>query len=447
MAEEVLLPQMGESIAEGTITKWLKNIGDSVERDEPLYEMSTDKVDAEIPSPISGTLLEIKVQPGETVAINTVVALIGEAGESVDASQAEATSAEKSPDTQSASARVVALPTAMGAASTAAAEHIEIAAAPISLEARRRTKSSPVVRKIAREHGIDISNLSGTGIGGRVTKKDILSSIESGGATHSTAASVAPVATGGGVMLHGDVELPAAYRPQVFAGDRIEEMSTMRSKIAEHMVLSRRISSHVSTVWDVDYSKVTKLRAQYKSAWLEQQGVKLTFTGFIMKACVDALKVFPELNASLDGNNIIYHRNVNLGLAVALDWGLLVPVIKAADELNTLGLMRRANDLAERARTKKLQPDEVQQGTFTVTNPGVFGSMFGTPVINQPQVAILGVGAIEKRPVVIDDMIGIRTKGFLSLSFDHRLVDGAVADQFMARLKKGIEEFDEAELA
>ncbi|MDP7038214.1 MAG: dihydrolipoamide acetyltransferase family protein [Myxococcota bacterium] len=438
MAQEVLLPQMGESIAEGTITSWLKNIGDTVERDEPLYEMSTDKVDAEIPSPISGTLLEIKVEPGQTVAVNTVVALIGEAGEDTQAAAPVSQSEEVvepvkvEPATE---ATVVPI---------SAAVHAPKPAGDVSsLEERRRTRSSPVVRKIAREHGVDIAVLSGSGIAGRVTKKDILAFIDGG-----APAPAAQAAASGSVSLQpGVVEIPAAYRPQVFPGDRVEEMSKMRSKIAEHMVLSRQISSHVSSVWDVDYTKVAKLRAQYKASWLEQQGVKLTFTGFIMKACVDALKVFPELNASLDGNRIIYHRNVNLGLAVALDWGLLVPVVKAAEELNTLGLMRRANDLAERARGKKLQPDEVQQGTFTITNPGVFGSMFGTPVINQPQVGILGVGAIEKRPVVIDDMIGIRTKGFLSLSFDHRLVDGAVADKFMARVKRGIEDFDEAELA
>ncbi len=451
MAEEVLLPQMGESIAEGTITSWLKNIGDAVERDEPLYEMSTDKVDAEIPSPISGTLLEIKVQPGETVAVNTVVALIGEAGESTSAGDsapaAEAPQEAASAPEPQAAAVAAAAPVAAPAVAVAPAANMQESPARVeSLEARRRTKSSPLVRKIAREHGVNISSLSGTGIGGRVTKKDILAFIDGGGAVPAASTVSAPAAAAGSVDS-GAFEVPAAYRPQVFPGDRVEEMSTMRAKIAEHMVLSRRISSHVSSVWDVDYSKVAKLRAKYKASWQEKQDVKLTFTGFIMKACVDALKAFPELNASLDGNRIIYHRNVNLGLAVALDWGLLVPVVKAADELNTLGLMRRANDLAERARGNKLLPDEVQNGTFTITNPGVFGSTFGTPVINQPQVAILGVGAIEKRPVVIDDMIGIRTKGFLSLSFDHRLVDGAVADQFMARVKRGIEEFDEAELA
>ena len=438
MAQEVLLPQMGESIAEGTITSWLKNIGDTVERDEPLYEMSTDKVDAEIPSPVSGTLLEIKVEPGQTVAVNTVVALIGEAGEETQAAAPVSQSEEVVEPVK------VALATEATVVPISAAVHAPKPAEGVSsLEERRRTRSSPVVRKIAREHGVDIAVLSGSGIAGRVTKKDILAFIDGGAPVP-----VAQAAALGSVSLQpGVVEIPAAYRPQVFPGDRVEEMSKMRSKIAEHMVLSRQISSHVSSVWDVDYTKVAKLRTQYKASWLEQQGVKLTFTGFIMKACVDALKVFPELNASLDGNRIIYHRNVNLGLAVALDWGLLVPVVKAAEELNTLGLIRRANDLAERARGKKLQPDEVQHGTFTITNPGVFGSMFGTPVINQPQVAILGVGAIEKRPVVIDDMIGIRTKGFLSLSFDHRLVDVAVADKFMARVKRGIEDFDEAELA
>jgi pyruvate dehydrogenase E2 component (dihydrolipoamide acetyltransferase) len=424
VAHEVIMPQMGESIAEGTITSWLKAIGEKVERDEPLFEMSTDKVDAEIPSPVAGTLLEIKVQPGETVAINTVVAIVGVQGESTKAATGGAPSAAAQADTPK-----VETPSSSP----------EPDAALESVEQRRRTKSSPVVRKIAAQHDIDISVLHGTGISGRVTKKDILAHIEDGAASARAAVPLPSVAT-------GPSTIPAAYRPKVFPGDRVEDMSKMRSLIADHMVLSRQISSHVQTVWEADFSHVGNLRKKYKSKWQENNEVNLTFTAFIMKTAVDALKAFPVLNASLDGQRIIYHRNVNLGMAVALEQGLIVPVIKNADELNLLGLTRRLNDLGSRARDKKLKPDEVQDGTFTITNPGVFGNLFGLPVINQPQVAILGVGGIEKRPVVIDDMIAIRTRCYLSLSFDHRLVDGAIADQFMRKIKEGIENFDESEL-
>ena len=436
MAHDVIMPQMGESIAEGTITTWLKAVGDSVERDEPLFEISTDKVDAEIPSPESGVLLEIRAKEGETVEINTVVAVIGEAGESLGASKPTSGPAV----------------TEQAATSSVSAETPAPSSDVASVEERRKTKSSPVVRKIASEHGIDISRLSGTGISGRVTKKDIVAYIDSAGsAAPASASAPAPVlqsahSVSAPSMFGMPQELPANFRGKVMEGDRIEEMSTMRKKIAEHMVISKHVSPHVATVWEVDFSKVADLRKKYKRTWQERHGVNLTFTSFILKVTVDALKAYPTLNASLDGERIIYHRNVNLGIAVALDWGLLVPVVSGADELNLLGLTRRANDLAERARTKKLKPDEVQNGTFTITNPGVFGPMFGLPVINQPQVAILGVGAVEKRPVVIDDMIGIRTRAYMSMSFDHRLVDGADADAFMKKIKVGIEEFDEAEL-
>ena len=425
MAHDVIMPQMGESITEGTITTWLKSVGEHVERDEPLFEISTDKVDAEIPAPESGVLLEIRAQAGEMVSINTVVAIIGEAGEEVGASSAPAeapTEAEKPSE-------------------PAPAPSAPLASGVDSVEERRRTKSSPVVRKIAAEHGIDISALTGSGMGGRVTKKDIVGFIDRGAAP-----AAAPVQSAAVPALGMPGEVPAAYRARVLEGDQVEEMSTMRKKIAEHMVVSKHVSPHVATVWEVDFSKVASLRKKYKTVWQERHGVNLTFTSFILKVTVDALQVFPTLNASLDGDRIIYHRDVNLGIAVALDWGLLVPVISGAGELNLLGLTRRANDLAERARTKKLKPDEVQNGTFTITNPGVFGPMFGLPVINQPQVAILGVGAVEKRPVVIDDMIGIRTRAYMSMSFDHRLVDGAEADAFMKKIKTGIEEFDEKEL-
>lgn len=461
MPQNVIMPQMGESIAEGTVTTWLKKVGDKINRDEPLFEISTDKVDAEIPSPTSGVLLEIKVQPGQTVPINTVVAVVGEAGESAAAA---ATPDPKPVETKPAPTAVQPAVAPKGNAPVIAKvpdmapqKSNGTHAAPAfssSLEERRRTKSSPVVRKIAGEHGVDISQISGSGISGRVTKSDILGFLDKGGAravpapTPTMPGKTTTLAGSGDVMTRGPV--PEAYRPKMYDGDRIEDMSMMRAKIAEHMVLSKRISPHVATVWDVDFSRVAALRNKHKGSYEQNHGVKLTYTGFIIKATVDALKAFPIINASLDENKVIYHRDIHLGIAVALDWGLIVPVVHNAGELNLLGLMRRATDLAERSRTKKLKPDEVQGGTFTITNPGVFGPLFGLPVINQPQVAILGVGGIEKRPVVISDengdSIGIRTKAYMSLSFDHRLIDGAVADQFMARLKKNIEEFDESAL-
>ncbi len=439
MAHNVIMPQMGESIAEGTITTWLKKVGDTVERDEALFEISTDKVDAEIPSPVAGVLLEIKVEPGATVPIDTIVAVIGEAGESTaagDVSPAPEAKSESKTDSvpsQAAAAAPIAASAAASSGTTA--------------EERRRTKSSPLVRKIASEHGIDITTLSGSGLSGRVTKADIMAVVNSGGAV---AARPAAAPSSSGASMPGMGEIPAAYRPQVFEGDTVEPLTKMREKIAEHMVFSRRISSHVQTVFEVDFSHVDKLRRKHKPAWLERHGTNLTFTSFVMKATVDALSAFPVLNASLDGNTVIYHKAINLGLAVALDWGLLVPVIRNAEDLNVLGLSKRLIDLGTRAKNKKLKPDELQQGTFTITNPGVFGNLFGLPVINQPQVGILGMGGVEKRPVVIThdgvDSIAIRTMGYLSLSFDHRLVDGAVADQFMSRIKKGIQEFDEAQL-
>jgi 2-oxoglutarate dehydrogenase E2 component (dihydrolipoamide succinyltransferase) len=297
------------------------------------------------------------------------------------------------------------------------------------------------VRKIASEHGVDIAQLDGSGISGRVTKTDILSYIEGRGTTAQQARSLpgAPVSLPGGAI-------PDAYRARILEGDRVEDLTAMRSKIAEHMVWSRRISAHVQSIFEIDYTRVSKLRAQYNDVWQERHGLKLTYTHFIMKAVVDALKQWPVLNASLDEQKVIYHRDVNLGMAVALDWGLIVPVIHKANELNLLGLARRVVDLGERARTKKLKPEDVQGGTFTITNPGQFGNVFGIPIINQPQVAIAGVGGIEKKPVVIDDAIAIRTRGFVTLSFDHRLVDGAAADQFMALVKRNIQEFDESEL-
>jgi pyruvate dehydrogenase E2 component (dihydrolipoamide acetyltransferase) len=422
VAYDVVMPQMGESIAEGTITTWLKKVGDKVNRDEPLFEISTDKVDAEIPSPAAGTLQEIRVQPGQTVAINTVVAVIADG--SVNASTAPAAPAQTA------------------AAPAAAAQPAPSSNESSSVEERRRTKSSPVVRKIAAEHGVNIAQLSGTGISGRVTKQDILGHL--GGAETPTQTQAAAPSQQAPAASHGG--MPDAFRPHVMEGDKVEDMSPMRAKIADHMVWSKRISPHVAAVFEIDFTHVDSLRKKFKAQWQEKYGVNLTFTSFIMKATVDAIKAFPAINASLDEHKVIYHRDINLGLAVSLDWGLLVPVIHKADELNMLGLSRRAADLAERARSKKLKPHEVQSGTFTITNPGIFGSLFGIPVINQPQVAIMGVGAIEKRPVVIDDMIGIRTRAYMAISFDHRLVDGAIADQFMSAVKSGIEKFDEKSL-
>ncbi len=445
MSHDVIMPQMGESIAEGTITAWFKNVGDMVARDEPLFEISTDKVDAEIPSPEAGVLLEIKVQPGQTVPINTIVAVLGSGSEkSVPdrvAAPAVAAPAVAAPVTSAPASAVPSIPVIVAPASNEPAMS--------STEDRRLTKSSPLVRKIAKEHDVDIRSIEGTGISGRVTKQDINTFIDRHEHAPAAPAPISqPVMSMPVVAQHapGPMAIPAAFRAQVFEGDRVEDMSVMRSKIAEHMIFSKTTSPHVYAVFEIDFTKVAQLRAKHKDRWNEQHGVNLTYTSFIMKATVDALKKFPVLNASLDGNKIIYHRDIHLGLAVALDWGLLVPVVKDAGELNMMGLSKRAVDLATRARNKKLKPEEVSGGTFTITNPGIFGSLFGMPVINQPQAAILGVGAVEKRPVVIDDMIAIRTRAYMSLGFDHRLVDGAVADHFMSAIKEGIENFDGSSL-
>jgi 2-oxoglutarate dehydrogenase E2 component (dihydrolipoamide succinyltransferase) len=415
---------MGESIAEGTITKWLKQVGDEIERDEPLFEISTDKVDAEIPAPAAGVLLEVIVAEGQTVEINTVVARIGAEGEVV------ATSAPAAPETKSAPtvaapqpARAQPLPAAPGAAPGNGG-------GVATLDDRRKTKSSPLVRKIAAEHGVDIGLIDGSGIGGRVTKKDILQYIEHGAAPDLPAPAVsgAPVPATAVAPPTPAIAFPAGAR------EVRETMTVMRRKIAEHMIMSRRVSAHVQTWQECDMGNVVKKRAAMKEQFA-QQGVKLTYTAFIAEALVSALSAFPMLNASIEGEDtIVYHKDINIGIAVALDWGLIVPVIKNAEQMNLLGLASSVNDLAERARTKRLSPDEVQNGTFTITNPGVFGSLMGAPIINQPQVAILGVGVIKKRPVVIDDAIAIRPIMYLSLSFDHRLVDGAEAAKFLAHV-------------
>ena len=425
---EVVMPQMGESIAEGTIVRWIKKVGDRVDRDEPLFEISTDKVDAEIPSPAAGVLVEIRAKEGETVPVNSVVAVIGEAGAQV-ATSAPAPAAVPAPAAPQA---VAASPAPASAAVPAPAMAPAPAeAAPAAAAANCRQKSSPLVRKIAKEHSVDLALIPGSGLGGRVTKDDILGYLDKGGRTAAPA--VAPAAPA----------QPAAHAPAYKPGDRVEvvQMSVMRRKIAEHMIMSRRTSAHVHSVFEVDYSRVAKIRAAKKADY-ERQGLKLTYMSFLMKATVDALKAVPIINSSLDGDAIVYKKDINLGIAVALDWGLLVPVIKHAEEKNLLGLSRAIQDLAARARAKQLKPDEVQGGTFTITNPGVFGALFGMPIISQPQVAIMGVGHIEQRVAVVDDAIAIRTKGYLSLGYDHRLIDGAIADQFMSHVKKTIENFD-----
>ena len=419
------MPQMGESIAEGTIVRWIKKVGDPIDRDEPLFEISTDKVDAEIPSPAAGVLTEIRVQEGETVAVNSVVATIGTAGE-VNASEPAPSTLPEAAVGQPETPKVAAAQTA-----TAAPDTTKDDQASDSREDLRRQKSSPLVRRIAQEHKVDIGEIPGTGLSGRVTKQDILGYIESGkpAADASPAAGPSPASPG------------PVYKP----GEHVQvvPMSVMRKKIAEHMVLSAHTSPHVYSVYEVNFARVSELRERKKAAY-EAAGAKLTFTAFIAKVTVDALRQFPIVNASVDGDNIVYKKDINLGIAVALDNGLIVPVIRNADEKNLLGLSRAINDVANRARTKKLNPDEVQAGTFTITNPGIFGALYGLPLINQPQVAILGVGGIEKRAVVINDAIAIRPVCHLTLGYDHRLVDGAEAGRFLAFVKERLENFDES---
>lgn len=439
----VLMPQMGESIAEGTIVVWLKQPGDRVEKDEPLFEISTDKVDAEIPAPASGFLLETLFGPGETVEVNKVVATIGEQGGASATSPASAPSAGQP------------APAAAGASAAQAAPQAPVVAPTLAAVAEtsphhadpRKIRSSPLVRKLAREHEVDLMHVPGTGDAGRVTKHDILSFVESGARTapqpaapSNHAAATAPAARPAAAAPRPSSD---KYRYTPGANDKVEPFTPMRTAISDHMVISRETSVHVTTVFEVDMTRVAKLRARHKPAYAER-GVNLTFMPFIMNAVCGALREFPILNSSIQDNQVYYKQQVNLGMAVALDWGLLVPVIKNADELSLLGLSRSVSDLAERARSKKLSPDEVAGGTFTVTNPGVFGSLFGTPIINQPQVAILGVGTITKRAVVTDDdAIAVRSMMYLALSFDHRAIDGATADRFMSRIKNTLQEFPE----
>jgi len=468
MATDVVMPQMGESIFEGTITKWLKKPGDKVERDEPLFEISTDKVDAEIPSPSAGVLKEIKVNEGQTVPIQTVVAVIDGAGSAAAAAPAPA------PAPARAAAPAAATPPAPPAARTAApapaaapsTQATPQAAAAAPQRTGERIHSSPLVRRMAAEHGIDLTTIPGTGAGGRISKQDIEAVIAAGGTPAAAppsapaaapaasptrpampppsapSAAPAPPAVSGG-QVHVAFESAVPREKMYFGNYTVEPMSNMRQRIAEHMVASKRVSPHVYSVDEIDMTKVASLRAKSKDEFEKRYETKLTFMPFFVKAAVAGLRAFPTMNASLDGTNVILHKEINIGIAVALDWGLIVPVVKGADEKNVLGIQRTLNDLAERARSKKLKPEEVQEGTFSITNPGVFGGLFGLPVISQPNVGILGLGMIEKRPVVINDSIAIRSMCYVTLSYDHRVVDGAVAHQFLHKVKDTLENWSE----
>jgi 2-oxoglutarate dehydrogenase E2 component (dihydrolipoamide succinyltransferase) len=451
MAVDVIMPQMGESIFEGTITKWLKKPGDKVERDEPLFEISTDKVDAEIPSPSAGVLREIKVNEGQTVPIQTVVAVIDSAagvgaaaaspaGSAVNApapAKAEAPKPAPAPATTQVPARAPA--PGAPAPSSSAIGAPSAPQRPAASAAGEKVRSSPLVRRLARENNVDLTQVPGTGAGGRVSKRDILGAIEGGGAAP---ASARPPAAGG-AAAHAALESAVPREKMYFGHYEVQPMSVMRQRIAEHMVASKRVSPHVYSVDEVNVSAIAALRGKMKEKFEQASGTKLTFMPFFVRAAVEGLRAFPTVNSSVDGTNIVLHKECNIGIAVALDWGLIVPVIKNADEKNFLGIARAMNDLAERARSKKLKPEEVAESTFSITNPGVFGGLFGLPVINQPNVAILGLGTIEKRPVVIDDAIAIRSMVYLTLSYDHRVVDGAVAHQFMGKVKHTLENWTE----
>jgi pyruvate dehydrogenase E2 component (dihydrolipoamide acetyltransferase) len=440
LATDVVMPQMGESIAEGTIVRWIKKVGDSIDKDEPLFEISTDKVDAEIPSPGAGVLLEIRVKEGETVPVNSVVATIGAQGEQPGTSAVTAESgAPQAVLHASSPAQSATAGTGLGEQPVSPAERPEQSAAapapagPATLADLRRTRSSPLVRKIAKTHGIDISRLNGTGISGRVTKKDITAFIAGGQAARGTAT----------VAKSRPVTIPPPIAFQPGENVRIEKMGVMRKKIADHMVMSIQTSPHVYSAYEVDFSRIDQLRAQ-KKAQYEAAGAKLTYTAFLAKATVETIREFPFSNASVDGDNIVYKKDINLGIAVALESGLIVPVIRNADQQNLMGLARAIQDLAGRARSKQLKPEEVQGGTFTITNPGIFGAVFGLPIISQPQVAILGVGSVDKRVVVVDDMIAIRPICHLTLGYDHRLIDGADAGRFLQALKDKLQDFSES---
>ncbi len=475
-AAEVVMPQMGESITEGTVSKWLKAVGDKIEKDEPLLEISTDKVDAEVPSPVAGTLLEIRTNEGETVEVGAVVGLVGAEGAAVQSPKSKVQSsspASQNQAEQQTAQATSAVASAQTNVSMPAEEKQEIEESEgrsydyqrpeakddaqsngksngkMSLEDLRRTKSSPLVRNIAKEHGVDISRIEGSGMSGRVTKKDILSFIETGAALRPqdllrkdapTAPQTAPQVQ----TQPAQKQAFSAAATMPSGADKVEPMSVMRKKIAEHMTFSKQTSAHVTSVYEFDMTNVAKFRNKNKAEFQTRYGTKLSYMPFIFQAVTQALRQFPIVNSQVSGDQIIYKGDVNLGMAVALDWGLIVPVIKRADQLSLSGLALTANDLADRARTKKLMPDEVAGGTFTITNPGVFGGLFGTPIINQPQVAILCVGTIEKRPKVIttdegDDVIAIRSMAYFALTYDHRVVDGADTEKFLSFMKDYLE--------
>jgi pyruvate dehydrogenase E2 component (dihydrolipoamide acetyltransferase) len=469
MAVEVIMPQMGESIFEGTITKWLKKPGDTVDRDEPLFEISTDKVDAEIPSPAAGVLKEIRVEEGKTVPIQTVVALIDAPGVQAAAAKPQAARSSEAPAKPAqAERRQTAIPQAPPppppkSPTPAPAERRAQASqpppsapqAPESEEAAeeeetvsadgKRIRSSPLVRRLARENGIDLGRLTGTGAGGRISKRDVLAAIS---AAQQTASAPQPAKPSGapaaeGAPAHAALETALPRERIYFGRYEVQPMSVMRQRIAEHMVLSKRVSPHVYSVDEADMTAITHVREAVRAEFEKKHQMKLTFMPFFVRACVDALRDFPTVNASVEGTNVVLHGQINIGIAVALDWGLIVPVLKNAEEKNFLGLQRGINDLAERARAKKLKPEDVQESTFSITNPGTFGGLMGLPIINQPNVAILGIGAIQKRPVIIDDAIAIRSMVYLTLSYDHRVVDGAIAHQFMRRIKERLENWTE----
>jgi pyruvate dehydrogenase E2 component (dihydrolipoamide acetyltransferase) len=463
MPVDVVMPQMGESIFEGTITKWLKKPGDKVERDEPLFEISTDKVDAEIPSPSAGVLKEIKVPEGQTVPIQTVVAVIDGAG-SAAASAPGPTPAATAPAAKPAPAAPALPPVASKPVAPLPAPAAVPSAPPAPAASTERIHSSPLVRRMAKEHGVDLSAIEGTGAGGRITKQDMEAVIAASSGTATTGApaevssaaarptipppSPAALAQPGALAAHGSQFIPALQvgvpRERIYFGNyEVHPLSVMRQKIAEHMVASKHVSPHVYSVDEIDMSKVAALRAKSKEEFEKRYETKLTFMPFFVKAAVAGLRAYPIVNSSLDGTNVVSHKEINIGIAVALDWGLIVPVVKNADEKNLLGIQRNLNDLAERARAKKLKPEEVQEGTFSITNPGVFGGLFGLPVISQPNVAILGLGAIEKRPVVVEDAIAIRSMCYVTLSYDHRVVDGAIAHQFLHKVRETLENWAE----
>jgi pyruvate dehydrogenase E2 component (dihydrolipoamide acetyltransferase) len=461
---DVIMPQMGESIFEGTITKWLKKPGDKIERDEPLFEISTDKVDAEIPSPSAGVLKEIKVNEGQTVPIQTVVAVIDADGAGASAGAPAAASASApAPAKTEAPTQAPAPPRTEAPAKPALspAPSAPRTAAPSATPALpqrpngQKIRSSPLVRRIARENNVDLAQIPGTGAGGRISKHDIRAAIEGGGASRSSSGvsaagaapariASAPPPAAGGAAASAILETAVPREKMYFGHYEVQPMSVMRQRIAEHMVLSKRVSPHVYSVDEVNVSGIAALRSKLKDKFEQSSGTKLTFMPFFVRAAVEGLRAFPTVNSSVDGTNIVLHKECNIGIAVALDWGLIVPVIKNAEEKNFLGIARALNDLAERARAKKLKPEEVAESTFSITNPGVFGGLFGLPVINQPNVAILGLGTIEKRPVVVDDAIAIRSMVYLTLSYDHRVVDGAVAHQFMGKVKHTLENWTES---